>query len=377
MNNQLTFRRRCTRAIVATVTAGVLAGCNASSPADQRADALDKAIPAAMQRASVPGAIVGIWQDGRAPYVRAFGVRDTATRQPMATDLYMRIGSNSKTFTVTALLMLADQGKLGLDDPIDRYVKGVPGGNRITLRQLAQMRSGLYNYSDDTNKVMAQQPSRQWRPSELVEVAFRHPPLFPPGSDFDYSNTNTVLLGLVVEKVSGQSLGAFIEQNILKPEGMTHTLFPAGAEIPSPHSQGYFKMPDGKIVDATDWNPSWGWASGNMISTLDDMRVWRRDLAIGKLISPAMKQQRDQFLPAPAEGDGALYGLALENQHGWIGHNGNIMSYMVYPYYLPAERITMVVMLNSGVDVPGSWAMMQDITRIISPNYPWPNLPKQ
>jgi D-alanyl-D-alanine carboxypeptidase len=87
MNNELTFRRRCTRAIMATVTAGFLAGCNASSPADQRADALDKAIPAAMQRASVPGAIVGIWQDGRAPYVRAFGVRDTATRQPMATDL--------------------------------------------------------------------------------------------------------------------------------------------------------------------------------------------------------------------------------------------------------------------------------------------------
>ena len=377
MNNQLTFRRRCTRAIMATVTAGFLAGCNASSPADQRADALDKAIPAAMQRASVPGAIVGIWQDGRAPYVRAFGVRDTVTRQPMATDLYMRIGSNSKTFAITALLMLADQGKLGLDDPIDRYVKGVPGGNRITLRQLAQMRSGLYNYSDDTNKEMAQKPFRQWTPRELVEVAFRHPPLFPPGSDFDYSNTNTVLLGLVVEKVSGQSLGSFIEQNILKPEGMTHTLFPAGAEYPSPHSQGYFKMPDGKIVDATDWNPSWGWASGNMISTLDDMRVWTRDLAIGKLLSPAMKQQRDQFLPAPQEGEGALYGLALENQHGWIGHNGNIMSYMVYPYYLPSERITMVVMLNSGVDIPGSWAMMQDITRIITPNNLWTNLPKQ
>jgi D-alanyl-D-alanine carboxypeptidase len=114
-----------------------------------------------------------------------------------------------------------------------------------------------------------------------------------------------------------------------------------------------------------------------MISTLDDMRVWARDLAIGKLISPAMKQQRDQFLPAPPEGDGALYGLALENQHGWIGHNGNIMSYMVYPYYLPSERITMVVMLNSGVDIPGSWAMMQDITRIITPNNPWPGLPKE
>jgi D-alanyl-D-alanine carboxypeptidase len=347
------------------------------SPADKRDAALDKAIPPAMQRASVPGAIIGIWQDGREPYVKAFGVRDTATREPMATDLYMRIGSNSKAFTVTALLMLADQGKLGLDDPIDRYVKGVPSGDRITLRQLGQMRSGLYNYADDTNKDLPQQPFRKWTPQELLEVAFRHPLVFPPGSAFDYSNTNTVLLGLVVEKVSGQSLASFIEQKILKPEGLTHTVFPAGAEIPSPHSQGYFKMPDGKIVDATDWNPSSGWASGNMISTLDDMRVWARDLAFGKLISPAMKREQQQFLPAPQEGEGALYGLALENQNGWIGHNGNILSYMAYPYYLPSDRITMVVLLNSSVDIPGSWALMQDITRIISPKHPWPNLPKE
>ena len=149
----------------------------------------------------------------------------------MATDLYMRIGSNSKAFTVTAILMLADQGKLGLDDPIDRYVEGVPSGNQITLRQLAAMRSGLYNYADDTNPKLPQQPFRQWTPRELLEIAFRHPLLFPPGSEFDYSNTNTVLLGVVVEKVSGQSLASFIEQNILKPEGMTHTVFPAGAEI--------------------------------------------------------------------------------------------------------------------------------------------------
>jgi D-alanyl-D-alanine carboxypeptidase len=105
--------------------------------------------------------------------------------------------------------------------------------------------------------------------------------------------------------------------------------------------------------------------------------VWARDLAMGKLISPAMKQEQQQFLPAPSEGDGALYGLALENQNGWIGHNGNIFSYMVYPYYLPSERTTMVVMLNSGADIPGSWRMIQDITRIISPDNVWPGLPKE
>jgi CubicO group peptidase (beta-lactamase class C family) len=130
MNPKLTLRRLGAVAILATLGAGLLAGSNASSPEQRRDAALDKAITAGMQRASIPGAIVGIWQDGREPYVRAFGVRDTATREPMATDLYMRIGSVTKTFTVTSILMLADQGKLGLDDPVDRYVKGVPGGNQ-------------------------------------------------------------------------------------------------------------------------------------------------------------------------------------------------------------------------------------------------------
>src|SRR5262249_43206079 len=151
-------------------------------------------------------------------------------------------------------------------------------------------------HAEPIHKDLPQQPFRQWKPQELVEISFRHPLVFPPGSAFDYCNTNTVLLGLVVEKVSGQSLASYIEQNILKPDGMTHAVFPAGAEITSPHAHGYFKMPDGKIVDATDWNPSWGWASGNMISTLDDMGVWARDLATGKLISPAMKREQQEFL---------------------------------------------------------------------------------
>src|SRR5262249_12695206 len=121
----------------------------------------------------------------------------------------------------------------------------------------------------------------------------------------------------------------------------------------------------------------WVWQTGNVHPPSTAGGVWPRDLDMGKLNTPAMKRERDRFLPAPAEGEGALYGLGIENQNGWIGHNGNIMSYMAYPYYLPAERITMVVLLNSGADIPGSWIMMQDITRIISPNHPWPNLPKK
>lgn len=356
--------------LVLAVAVALLAGCN-----DDDAT-LTETISRGLNRASIPGAIVGIWREGQPPYVRAFGVQNTATGEPMTTDLYMRIGSNTKAFVITCILILSDLGKLSLDDTIDLYVEGVPGGDQITLRQLAQMRSGLFNYGDAISNNILQEPFRQWTPQELLDVSFSHPLLFPPGTDSDYSNTNTVLLGLVVEKVSGQELGSFIEENILKPEGLTRTVFPAGAEIPSPHSQGYFKLPNGDFVDATDWNPSWGWAAGNMISTVDDLGLWARVLATGKLISPAMKQEQQTFLPAPTEGNGSLYGLALEFQNGWLGHNGNILSYMAWPYYLPSERITMVVMLNSGANIRDVWEMIQDITRVISPDYVFPGFPQ-
>ena len=100
---------------------------------------------------------------------------------------------------------------------------------------------------------------------------------------------------------------------------MQHTLLPVGSELPSPHAQGYTERPNGQIVDAADWNPPWGWAAGAMISTLDDMRIWAPTLAGGDLLSQATKAERDKFLSAPSEGKGALYGLGLENQNGWIG----------------------------------------------------------
>jgi len=141
---------RGTRKLSATALAAVaLLVASGASGTETRDAALDHAIQAGMAQANIPGAIVGIWQEGEAPYVRAFGVCDKVSGEKMAADLYFRIGSLTKTFTITALLQLVDQGKIGLDDPIGKYVPGVPRGDEITLRQLAGMRSGLYSYTDD------------------------------------------------------------------------------------------------------------------------------------------------------------------------------------------------------------------------------------
>ena len=207
----------------------------------------------------------------------------------MKTDFYSRIGSETKTFTVTGVLQLADQAKLGLDDPIAKFVDGVPEGDKITLRQLAQMQSGLFNYSEspEFQQAMLADPRRPFTPQELLNFAFAQPNAFPPGEGFEYCNTNTVLLGVVVEKVSGQPLHDYVRDHILTRLGMSHTSFPTTNAFPEPHAQGYtVQTADGKEANATDWNPSWGWAAGAMISTLDDMHIWAPALATGKLLTP-------------------------------------------------------------------------------------------
>ncbi|MGL5444580.1 MAG: serine hydrolase domain-containing protein, partial [[Mycobacterium] stephanolepidis] len=262
---------------------------------------LDTAINEVLSSAAVPGAIVGVWGP-TGQYVRAFGVANTTTRAPMRPDFYHRIGSVTKTFTVTAVLQLVDEGKLGLDDPIAESVDKVPGGDKITLRQLARMQSGLFNYSMSLvfNRDLEADPRRRYSTQQLLDYSFTQPPNFPAGQGYEYSNTNAVLLGQVVEKVSGQSLPAFVREHITEPLGLNHTSFPDTNTIPDPHAQGYTQLtPTGPLIDSTDWSPSWASWAGAMISTLEDLRIWVPALATGKLLTPATQQQRLQTVAMP------------------------------------------------------------------------------
>ena len=335
---------------------------------------LDTAVNQAMTAAGVPGAIVGIWgPDGT--YVRAFGVADKATRAPMKTDFYSRIGSVTKTFTVTAILQLADQGKLGLDDPVAEFIDGVPLGDRITLRQLARMQSGLFNYSasPEFQQAIFADPRRAFTPREVLSYALAEPNQFPPGERFEYCNTNTVLLGLVVQKVTGEPLHSYIQDKILAPLGMNHTSFATTNEFPEPHAQGYtVQTADGKETTATDWNPSWGWAAGAMISTLDDMRIWAAALATGKLLTPEMQQQRLQTVGSPGMPPQDGYGLGIFNLGGWIGHNGSLPGYQTVVVYLPQKQTSLVILTNTDIDYQGgepSTTLATAITKELTPDH--------
>lgn len=178
-------------------------------------------------------------------------------------------------------------------------------------------------------------------PRELVDSALTRPLRFAPGSRYEYSNTNTVLLGMVVEKVSGLSLGQFLQDNMFGPVGLTRTTYPTDGWLPGPYGHGYNKAPDGAILDAALWNPSWADAAGKIVSNVYDMRTWTRTLGAGALLRPETHAERigngSSVLP------GVDYSFAIFNVHGWRGHNGDIPGYATVAVYLPERDAVLVV----------------------------------
>jgi D-alanyl-D-alanine carboxypeptidase len=347
----------------------------AAEPAADLTAALDTAIEARVAQMGIPGAIVGLSIPGEIEYVKAVGVGDTATGVPMLVDDHTRIGSVTKTFTGTAILQLVDQGRIRLTDPISRYVEGVPSGDVITLDLLGRMRSGLPNYTENDvflDRVYAESPAGPdafaTAPRELIDWAFEQPMDFAPGTQFEYSNTNTVLLGMVVETVTGLPLGDYLEQNVFGPLGLTQTSYPANGLLPGPYAHGYSQAPDGQIVDATLWNPSWGNAAGQIVSTLGDLKTWSAAVGRGALLRPDTQARRvsggSSVVP------GADYAFAIFNVHGWVGHNGDIPGYATVSVYLPERDATLVVIANSDVPEPhsaGQLAYM--VTSIATPDH--------
>ncbi|WP_394848215.1 beta-lactamase family protein [Pendulispora brunnea] len=338
---------------------------------------LDAGIHRVMHEMGIPGAIIGLWMPAEGAYVRAFGVADEATGAPMTPYLYMRIGSVTKTFSVTALLQLVDQGKIGLDDAISKYVAGVPEGDRITLRHLAGMRSGIRDFGVDADfgKNFVNDPRHIFTAEELLGYGLRHPLSFEPGNGFEYSNTNTVLLGLVIEKVSGQHLDEYLREHVFEPLRLGQTSYPTTSFFPSPHPRAYTSLtPDGRVVDGSDWSLWSAGAAGGVISRLDDMLIWSKALATGRLLTPAMHAERLQGVTLP-KNPGVRYGLGLFDAGGWIGHNGSIAGFESLMVYLASRDTPLIILLNTDVRRNGASPALQlakAITSIATPENPIP-----
>ncbi|MGE0219868.1 serine hydrolase domain-containing protein [Mycolicibacterium sp.] len=362
--------------LVATTTALLLvAPPAAADPATDLAARLDRAIEARVAQMGIPGAIVSLSIPGTIDYVRAVGVGDTATGIPMRPDFHHRIGSVTKTFTGTAILQLVDRGMIRLSDPISHYVDGVPAGDRITLDMLGRMRSGLPDFTEFDafiDRLYQESPSSPTAfaatPRKLVDWAFTRPSNFEPDTQWEYSNTNTVLLGLVVERVTGMPFAEYLQQNIFGPLGLTQTSYPADGWLPGPYAHGYNQGPDGTVYDTALWNPSWADAAGEIVSTAADQRAWAAALGIGSLLRPDTQAQRVR--DGSVIVDGVRYAFAIFDVNGWLGHNGDIPGYATVTVYLPELDATLVVLANS--DIPEAHSAGQiahDVTSIATPGH--------
>jgi D-alanyl-D-alanine carboxypeptidase len=368
---------RATLAVAAALVAlvGVPGAPVTAEPTTDLAAALDTAIHERIKQMGVPGAVVALSIPGEIDYVKVFGVGDTATGMPMSVDDHTRIGSVTKTFTGTAVLQLVDQGRIRLSDPISRYVDGVPNGDAITLDLLGRMRSGLPNYSDADvfmqslyNEAPTGPDAFATTPRQLLDWAFAQPTRFAPGAQWEYSNTNTVLLGMVVEKVTGAPLGDYLQQNIFGPLGMAQTSYPANGLMPGPYAHGYNQAPDGTIFDATLWNPTWADAAGRIVSTVADMENWAASLGRGTLLRPETQAQR--IGNGSTVTPGVDYAFAIFNAEGWLGHNGDIPGYATVSVYLPERDATMVVMVNSDIPDPHSAGQIATVvTSLATPDH--------
>ncbi|MGW3230734.1 serine hydrolase domain-containing protein, partial [Kitasatospora sp. NPDC001095] len=288
----------------------------------------DDGMPAAL--ASVKG------RDGRTRNYTA-GVGDLATGAKVPVDGQVRIGSNTKAFTAVVVLQLVAEGKLGLDSPVETYLPGLLRGDGIdgrdiTVRQLLQHTSGLPEYVDKGSILAG--PKRYYEPRELLDSALAQKAHFAPGTRWEYSNTNYLMAGLIIQKVTGRPLGEEINRRVVDRIGLRHTYFPTPGDmsIHEAHPKGYHRDADGSLRDYTELDPSWGWAAGAVVSTDSDLNSFYAALLGGRLLPAAQLAEMRTTVPADVVAPGIRYGLGLMSRPlpcGGVywGHGGTIPGY--------------------------------------------------
>ncbi|MFD0417769.1 serine hydrolase domain-containing protein [Streptomyces sp. NPDC127108] len=275
-------------------------------------------------KAGVPGVLVRA-HDARGTWRGAAGVADLGTgRPPLAVDRF-RVGSISKVFIATVLLQLEAEGRLSMSDTVEDWLPGLVRGNghdgrKVSLRQLLNHTSGIYDYTEDPGlhlqgKIFLSHRYDTWQPEQLVALAMRHKPKFAPGAGWNYTTTEYVLAAMVVERATGRSYAAEAERRIFKPLGLHATSLPGtGVRIPAPSGRMYTKFPDDPqhtVHDITEFNPSWGWSAGEIISSTGDLDRFLTALMRGKLLPEAQMREMTTTVPSPDFGDGQDDGLGI------------------------------------------------------------------
>ena len=338
-------------------------------------DSLTKKIIIDSANLSVQGAIIYVNDPSRNfEYLRAFGTSDISTPRflpLMTTDLF-RIGTITNSFTTTVFLQLVQVGACSLEDRLDKYFPSIPNSSNITLRQIANMTSGLYDFmdSDSIHRIMAEHPLTTLTPQQLVDFAMAYPPNFLPGEGCGYSNTNSVLLGMIIEQVTGTSLSENYRTRILEPLGLSRTTFPNNQFMPfyEPYSHGYeYTDTLHTLTDVTErYNPSWAWGSANLISAISELKIWLPELVNGDLLSPSVQAEKMKMVSwENFHGIPLQYGLGVVGASGYFGHMGDTKGYRCIAMNSSATGTTIMVMVNNGSASP--LLMFAQIANLLTP----------
>ena len=352
----------------------------------------------------IPGAVV-LLRTPQGEFTVTYGTTLLGATSAPRADTHFRIASNTKTMTAAVIVLLAQEGKLSLDNPISKYIPEVPNGDNITIAQLLEMRSGLYNYTNDPviSATVDTDPAKVWTSAELLAIAFAHQPNFPPGTQYEYNNTNYALLGLVAEKVDGKPLAQVMHDRLFGPQNMQHTQLPPSTvnTIPEPYSHGYLygsssvalvgEPPYSAEVQAaaragtllpkdyTDVNHSNAAAAGGVISTADDLATWIKALVGGKVFNGDYQRRWiDSLQPEDAsKPKGQKYGYGIA-QLSWgpntiYFHGGETPGYNSKISYDPTNQLTLIIWTNLTVSLDGQqtantlWVKVLDQIYVVSP----------
>ncbi len=312
----------------------------------------------------IAGMAGAVWL-GNDVWTRTSGYSDLASRTPYDPAAFVRIASITKPFTATAVLQLVDAGRLKLDDVLERFVPGIANGSSITIRNLLDMTSGVYEYTNNVafNARWSADPTMPWTFDDTLALIKANQPMFAPGTDLYYADSNYVILGEIVRMVSGAPIETVVTDAVITPLGLTQTSWPTATTIPTPHPTGYVPQgidpnnPDDPFTNAahppkpvTELNPAVPGASGAMISTLRDLRAWGREIATGSLLKPATQAERLRSRRFNGAKIDIGYGFGCERVHDFVGHNGAIYGFSSVVFHNAAANLTIAAVGNESTN---------------------------
>jgi len=318
-----------------------------SSLTSQVRASIDEIAQQVLKTTGVPSASVAVVQDGKIAYLQAYGAAKLEPQTAATPTMRYGIGSISKQFTAAAILMLAEEGKLSLDDPVAKYVPGLTDGDKVTIRQLLSHTSGYQDYwPQDYAMPMVFKPIT---PDQIMDRWAKIPLDFPPGTKWQYSNTNYVIAGVIVEKVAGMPLFQFVTQRIFTPLGMKSVADADKNEVAAVDPTGYMRYALGPLRPAGKEGAGWMFAAGELSMTAEDLAKWNISMIDETVLKPQSYREMETEVLLK-NGVGTRYGLGVSvtsnNGHRTLEHSGEVLGFVAENIVLPDDKIAVAVLTN-------------------------------